>query len=315
MKPATRRRRIANAIALAVGVTSVFAAAAVVSRAVFEAPRERVSPLPGLRLPAPAQPVQPQLFQITALEGEVEAQHDGAWSLLQAGDYLSRDDVVRTPVGGRATLRRGAIEIEIRERSQVKLDKLADATARLAVLEGAGDVSAAVTADNETLEIASNDTATVNRGQARWVVSGREGHVYVATKTGEVSFSAHGREVLVRAGHESHAANGEPPSEPEGIPEDVLLSVFWPQRAHTGDDAPVRGKTRPSSRVRVNGRPVPVERDGSFQAPVRLEDGDNSVQVEAEDIVGRRRTLSNVLRGNGRAPVLEPKKEDLWKQR
>jgi hypothetical protein len=311
------QRRLRNALALTLGVAGVFGVAALVSRAVFEGPRERASPLPfpSRRTPPAALPSAPQLFQVTALEGEVDTLHDGAWILVQAGDFLSPDDVLRTPPGGRASLRRGSSEIEVRERVQLKLGKLANANARFDVVGGAGDVSAAVTGDDESLEIASAETRTVNRGQARWVVSGRAGRVHVATSTGEVKFSARGKEVLVRAGHESHANAGGTPSEPEGIPPEVLLSVFWPERPAHGSTAAVRGKTRPSSRVRVNGEAVAVDPDGGFAAPVRIGAGDNPVSVEAEDIVGRRKALTNVLRSGSRAPLLEPKKEDLWKKK
>ncbi len=312
MKIPTRRQRILNMVALVAGVTVVFAAAAVVSRTVFERPHEHAPlPLPARR--AGTVPSQPELFQITALEGDVEAQHDGTWALLQAGDYLSLDDVVRTPPHGRVILRRGAAEIEVSERSQLKVDMIAHETARFAVVGGAGDVSAAVTGDHESLEITSNETATVNQGQARWVVSGRNGRVNVASSAGVVSFTARGQQVLVRAGHESHANPGEPPSEPEGIPPEVLLSVFWPERTGAGTTAQVRGKTRASTRVRVNGQTVPVEADGTFTAPVQVGAGGTPVSVQAEDITGRRKEASNVLRA-ARAPVLEPKKEDLWKK-
>jgi hypothetical protein len=313
MKP--RTRRILNTVALAAGVAAVFGIASVVSRRVFERPHERASSLPALgrsELTAAAEKER-ALFRVAAIEGSVETLHDGQWYLVQAGDFLSLDDVVRTPRGTRAILRRGGSEILLRENVDIRLKRLADATARFDLLRG-GSVATAVSGP-ETVEIGASESSTVNQGPARWIVSQTPlGTVQVATAEGEVRFSAKGKDVLVREGHESHADPGQPPTPPEEIPDELLLSVFWPERDKQEGSTDVRGKTRVSTRVRVNGKPIDVKPDGSFATPVPLGMGDNQISVEAEDILGRRKTISNTIRREPRAPVLEPEKEELWKK-
>ena len=57
-------------------------------------------------------------------------------------------------------------------------------------------------------------------------------------------------EVKGAKGTVSFAPRGMPPSEPRPIPPELLLSVFWPEPGHALEAGTVRGKTRPSSRVR-----------------------------------------------------------------
>jgi hypothetical protein len=141
---------------------------------------------------------------------------------------------------------------------------------------------------------------------------GPKGRVDVATTVGQVGFAARGHKVMVGAGQESSAAPGLPPSEPRPIPPELLLSVFWPEPSRTAEPT-IRGKTRPSTRVRINGEPVPVAENGDFAAAVPAQVGDNPVSVQAEDITGRRKTVETVIRRDPPAPVLEAEKEDLWK--
>jgi hypothetical protein len=313
MKLPHARRRILTTVGLACGVGLVLAVASFLSRVFFEQPAARNAPTLRARLSTSATAApQPSMFRVAAIEGRVEAEYGGQWSLVAAGDQLPIQSLIRTFPESRAILRRGGSEIDIRENVDTRLSELAAQTARFDLLRG-GNVRAAVAEDSQTVEIGAGDVATRNRGAARWVVSlGPRGRVDMAVSGGTVGLHSAGKEVAVQEGQESDAFPGLPPSEPRPVPAELLLSVFWPEPSRAPSLA-VRGKTRPSTRVKVNGNPVPVGEDGRFMAPVPAKVGNNPVSVQAEDLAGRRKTVDAVIRREPPAPVLENAKEDLWK--
>jgi hypothetical protein len=257
------------------------------------------------------------LFRVAALTGSVEFLHGDQWYVAQAGDQLTLQDVIRTPRGSTAYLRRGGTEIEVREGVDIRLEALANQTATFGVLRG-GNVVASVEDGQQRLEITAADTNSSNRGPARWVVSlAPSGQVSVAAVKGAVGFAARGKEVTVGAGNESTAAPGRPPGDPEPIPEELLLSVKWPELDRASAPAgfaPLAGRVRPSSRVKVNGVEAAVHGDGSFALPVPVVIGPNRVDVHAEDILGRKKTLTRVLKRPPPSPSLESTGEELWKK-
>ena len=313
MKASVKRRHIVGTAALAAGIAAVLGVATFISRVFIERPNPRATAplLPGR---GPVKPAAPAMFRVANIEGLLETQTEGGWSYVAAGDYLPPQAVLRTLPDARAILRRGAIEIEIRDNVVIRLEELAERTARFGVL-AAGVISAAVDTHDEAVEIGALETTTRNRGAARWVVSlGSRGRVDVATSRGQVGFSARGKEVLVREGEESSAPPGQTPSEPQPIPAELLLSVFWPEVQARGGASPLRGKTQASTRVKINGTPVDVRDDGQFAVPVPLQIGANQVSVEARDIAGRRKVVTSKVVREPPAPALESTKEDLWRQ-
>ncbi len=305
------RRAVMTAILLA-SIACIFIVASAVSSHFFERSAQVASPRPRAQA-GEGLPGDVELFRVAALEGPAETFHDGQWYVVQAGDSLTLQDVVRTPRGSRALLRRGSAEIEVKENVDIRLDRLADTTATFDVLRG-GNVTANVGAQKETLEIATREARTVNRGTARWVVSlGPTGQVSVAATTGEVRFSSHGKDVQLHAGMQSTATTGGAPTEPEAIPADLFLSVVWPELGHSDARAPIKGKVEPSSTVRVNGVSTDVAPDGTFQLAPGLAVGANRVEVSAEDITGRKKVLSRVITREAPAPALQPSTGALWK--
>jgi hypothetical protein len=129
-----------------------------------------------------------------------------------------------------------------------------------------------------------------------------------------VRFSAQGKEVALTAGTESTALPGRAPGDPEPIPEDLLLSVIWPELEHSEGEAEVSGKVRPTSRVKVNGVETPTRADGSFASSVPLAVGPNHVEVQAEDILGHKKTAQKVVKRPPPVPSLEQAQEELWKK-
>ncbi len=290
-------------------VVATLVGATLVSRQFFEGPaRDNAAP------PIPTASAGPTPFRVSALEGTVEALHDGQWYAVQAGDLLSLRDVIRTSKGAKAVLRRGSSEIELRENVDIRLDDLAASTARFGLLRG-GNVVASVGREDQHLEITAAETRSRNQGTARWIVSANaQGQVSVAASEGKVAFTAKGKEVTVPAGTESTAAPGQPPGTPTPIPEELLLSVVWPDKQHTDGRTEVAGQVSPSSKVTVNGAEVPVENDGRFSSTLPLGVGANRVQVEALDIKGRKKAETRVLQRNAPSPTLVPTGEEIWKK-
>jgi uncharacterized protein (UPF0548 family) len=263
--------------------------------------------LPRIRPAGPAQ------FRVSTLAGNVEAFQNGQWWVARAGHLLSPQDVVRTHDDSSASLLRGSVEIKLGGNMDLRVDKLEKDNTKLGLLRGT--LSANVGKDNEKVEIEARGTRTINVGAARFTVSAPpSGKVSVATSEGEARFEAQGKQVLVGKGNESTAFPGAAPSDPEPIPEQILLSVIWPEDDKAESVSKIRGRASPSSRVRVNGEEIPVQSNGSFQTHVPVAETPTHVRLDVEDILGRQTAVDKVLRRPPRAPSLQTKDEWLWKK-
>ena len=313
MRLSPRNRRALATGALVFAVAGTLIAASIVSRQFFEGPT---------RAPPPSHPpvlasalAAPTLYRVAALEGAVEVLHNGQWYVVQAGDLLPLQDVIRTNKGARAWLRRGGTEIEVREDVDVRLEALdAKQRATFDLIRGGG-VMANVDDASEEVQINAGEASAVNEGIAHFVVElGPNGAVTVGAAKGKVRFAARGKAVQLTAGRESTAQLGSAPDEPQPIPEELLLSVIWPEPEHAAPSAQVAGKVGPSSRVRVNGVEAPVRPDGRFLSTVPLAVGANKVEVEARDILGRKKAVNKTVRRPPPSPTLQPTDEELWKR-
>ena len=314
----TPNRRLPTATLLALGLVAVAGAALVSRRYLAPLPvRSMAATTPRAEPPPSPAPAAPPAgtFQVTLATGTVEAQRAGQWVPIQNGDTLTRTDVVRTAPGARAVLRLSAgTEIELRERVEIGLDRLPSG-ASLDLRHG--KVVAHVSGD-EGLEITSHDTRTANEGPAHFVVlSDERGRVSVAALSGKARFSAGGKSLIVPEGTQSSSEAGGAPSDPERIPEEVLLEVVWPsaEQRHTTAEMQVHGRAARASVVTVNGAPTPVGTDGQFTATVPLETGKNTIQVRSEEVSGRaREAAATIVRRNAPRPALTPEATDLWKK-
>jgi hypothetical protein len=311
-------RTLGTAALIAVGLGAV-AVAAVISRRYLRPPPSPPGAVAGSAAvasasPPPAPARDEATFQVTSSTGSVEAQRAGQWLPIKAGDTLTRTDVVRTAAGGRAVLRLSAgTEIELRERVEIGLDRLASgATVDLRH----GKVVARVSG-SDSVEINSRDTRTANEGPAHFVVlSDERGRVSVASLSGKTKFTAGGKSLTLPQGTQSTSAAGAAPSDPEQIPEEVLLEVVWPaaEQRHVAADTEVKGRASPASSVTVNGTPAQIGADGQFTATVPLRTGKNTLEVKVEDLGGRTRQASATLLRRGPPPALTPEKTDLWRK-
>lgn len=311
MTSPNHRETVRFQVVIVIMVAVVLVLATALSRRFFE---ERKPEMPaGLSRVAPVVPeTDSNLFRVTALQGVVEAFQNGQWYLVRPGHLLSTKDVVRTGVGARAMLRRGGVELELRDNMDLRLDDLEKETAKVGLLRG-GRVSASVAHDNEHVEIVARHTKTANLGAARFLVSmSTTGKVNVASSEGAVRFSAKDKEVVVAGGNESTAMPDQAPSDPEPIPRELLLSVIWPDDDRLDTHARIKGRAQASSRVNVNGVETDVGGDGTFNVVVPLKVGKNHVQVEAEDILGRNKAVDKVITRAAPAPTLEPTSQEIW---
>jgi hypothetical protein len=318
------RRPYAGAAMLGLAVAAALFAASRLSRTFFERPDDP-SPRPSSAAAAVAARARgPALdgaaadgntFQVVMAGGQVEAFRDGSWIAIRRGDMLTLQDLVRTAPGARAVLRIGAsVEIELREKVEIRLDRISATGATVDLRRG--KLVTHVGRAGDKVVITARDTETSNQGPAHFIVMAADsGRVSVAATQGTARFAARGKEVAVTQGTESHSEPGGVPAEPERIPEDVLLSVVWPEGERHAATAPVEGEVQPSSLVTVNGVPVPVSPDGRFVASVPLRDGANELEVETEDLSGRRKTSSTTLvRQAARPPKLKALPAKLWNQ-
>jgi hypothetical protein len=311
MRDSDRRQALRFQITIVIMVASVLVLSTLMSR-LFFARRKPEAPA-GLSRIAPVVPESDShLFRVTALQGVVEALQNGQWYIVRPGHLLSTKDVVRTAVGARAMLRRGGVELELRDNMDLRLDDLEKETAKVGLLRG-GKVLASVADGNEHVEITARHTKTANIGAARFVVSvSPSGKVNVAASEGSARFSAKGKEVVVSTGSVSTALPDQAPSDPEPIPQELLLSVIWPEDDRVNNQARIKGRAQPSSRVNVNGVETDVESDGTFRAVVPLKIGKNHVEVNAEDILGRSKAVERVVTRAAAAPTLEPTGQEIW---
>jgi hypothetical protein len=110
----------------------------------------------------------------------------------------------------------------------------------------------------------------------------------------------------------STAMPEEAPSDPEPIPQELLLSVIWPDDDRIDAQARIKGRAQASSRVNVNGVETEVGADGTFRAVLPLKIGKNRVQVDAEDVLGRSKSVEKVVGRAAAKPTLEPTGQEIW---
>jgi len=173
-KPPGRWRHVGTWALVLVVVGGVFAASRL-SRSLFERPARGLAPSTKASeaIADAGGPADARIFQVVSADGQVDVYRDGRWISVHQGDLLTRDDLVRTVPGAHAVLRLSAGgEIELREKVEIRLDRLSAAGSSVDLRRG--KVVARVESANETLAITARETTTSTEGQAHVVVQSDE---------------------------------------------------------------------------------------------------------------------------------------------
>jgi hypothetical protein len=246
--------------------------------------------------------------------GGLERRDGDQWVALAPGTQLGVTDRIRSRGEGVAALRAAdGSRIELVDEVEVTVEALTRSLAELELHRGRLRADLAEGSDLALRVTSSGATAEAQDG-AFVVVADGSGMVAVASETAEVRLRAHDREVLVAAGQQAVVPPEGPPSDPQAIPDSVLLEVAWPTgRVQRDRRLVVRGHVAPGSEVRVADRSTPVRPDGSFETEVELAEGVNRVAVRARDIAGRTKVdESPAVMLKTRPPPLEVLEQGQW---
>ena len=217
----------------------------------------------------------------------------GGASALAVGQRLRADDSVRTGRGGRTDLQLGArSRLTIAEGTQLTVREITEKVHRFKLARGR--IAVDYQADGaRLLRIESADGGAVAETQgARFGVLSTGTAVAIATEAGAVNLRAQGKTVEVRAGTQSIAVGGKPPSGAEPIPARLLLKVADAAAAQEREGlcAEVEGTAPPGAEVLVDGVPAAVADDGRFRVRVPAAPDKTAVAVAMRDAGGRETT-------------------------
>lgn len=275
--------------------------------------------LPEVGAPAPRRPsaglvaarVRPLTqfgLRVGTVTGPVQrrAGPGGAWRDVAPGEVLTAGEALRTGSGGAAVLElEDRTTVWIWPESEVGSEQLGEALARLQLAGGRVDLNVP-SRRGRAVEVRAPEGATARTEGARFSVIVDGSHVAtVATREGEVEVLSGDGRVRVPPGMQTRARPGEAPEVVAPIPPELLLSVDWPRSQLRARSAVVQGQAPAGVLVSVRGVRVATDPEGRFRAQVPLEEGDNAVEVQAEDVLGRRVVRRNAVRVDTRPPELD----------
>jgi hypothetical protein len=228
-------------------------------------------------------------LKLEEIRGTVEVRRGGgAWRTASKGEALHPSDAVRTREGAYAIIIGGeAVEVRMEAGAEVSVEALTDSLTRILLDSGMTTVRVNNGA-GQTFEMKAvgSDAEARTEGGTFTMNNNGAGTVALATLVGEVAFSGQRKVVIVRAGQQSIVRPGRAPTAPTPIPTSLLLKVNWP--SHPRRKVVVSGQTDPGSQVRVGGRIVPTDEEGRFSQVLPLQEGRNSVEVNAVSVGGVR---------------------------
>jgi len=246
---------------------------------------------------------------VVAVVGDVvRLSPNGGTSALAAGQRLRADDSVRTGRGGRTDLQLGArSRITVAEGTQLMVREITEKLHRFRLTRGR--IAVDYQADGvRLLRIESADGGAVAETQgARFGVLSTGTAVAIATATGEVNLTSQHKTVEVRAGTQSFAPAGKPPSGAEPIPAKLLLKVADAAAVQDRESlcAEVEGTAPASAEVLVDGAPAAVAEDGRFRVRVPAAADKKDVTVAIRDAGGRETIRTVPCGGTANIPPIK----------
>lgn len=235
---------------------------------------------------------------LAEIRGQVALEGPGRDGTAASGTELKANDLVRTAAGARAVLELdGGSRVRIGPSSSVVIDAV-DATGVSLDLEG-GALKATVRPESGPLSV-NGAGLTVQATDADFdlgIDPTDTDLMVVETTRGEVAVM--GADVArIAAG--SRAVISERRAAVGPIPEDLLLSVAWPEASRTrSEKTVVSGQTAPGARVQLSGGfgqlVLHADAQGNFEAVVPLLEGKNELVVVAFDLLGEKADVRGVL--------------------
>lgn len=227
---------------------------------------------------------------LTEVDGEVRLTGPGrAEAPVRRGTVLAARDRVATGEGSRAVLELGsAAKIRLGPASTIEVREIDEDGVRLDLEDGALHATVRPEAGAVRVGTRGREVLATN---AEFGMGVRQGIVQIDALRGDVALSGVDRTLLTEGNQavlvDRHAQVG-------AVPEAVLLDIEWPEAVRTrATTTLVTGTTAPGARVRIllsSGERVEVSADarGAFRAEsIPLAEGENEVQVEVEDVLGR----------------------------
>ena len=243
------------------------------------------------------------------------------WKPAQKGDAITPGTRLRTQNGGEAQLSYGdSIRVDVREDTEVRLERFDGEIAKFVVGAEGGLVIADVAPGNTRLvQIAAegSDAVAATRDGKLHLMSDGRGQVQAAVTRGQATFTSAGKTVTLEANTQSAAAAGKAPTAPAAIPASLLLKIKWPDANTAKQRHLLSGTTSPGARVKIGDEVITADSKGRFRAIVQLREGNNQVEVQALDVVGRKSAQrSPVILVDTRAPDQAIKTHpDMWKKK
>jgi glucodextranase-like protein/FecR-like protein len=243
---------------------------------------------------------QPKNVLVVSTEGLVERMSlEKEWQLVSVGDRLNMDDSIKTANKASARLRIDEkSEIDLSERSELKVREISDTVHRFKLLRGKIGVDYDA-ASARVLKIEDAKSEAVAESMAgKFTVLNSDGVISVATTVGEVELKAKKKSVVIKAGEMSRVVPGKKPEPTKLIPVSVMLRVAKPKKQVQRDRfTVVRGRTDVGARVSVNDISASVDHKGRFMARVKLRAGRNRLIVRTSDVAGniKKRDLGIVI--------------------
>lgn len=256
--------------------------------------------LPPAHLSVPAGPPRQQTgvsATIAAAAGPVEIRvRDAKWQPARIGDVITPGTELQTEIGGNTELTYGEdLSVSVGADTNVRVDRIDDTLVRLVLGKQGGTVVADLGRDaNRQLQVSAegSDSVTTTRDGRVHVLSDGHGNIQAAVTRGTADVTAAGKTVQLKR-NEMTEVGGGAPTKPETIPKSLLLKVRWPAAITSKRRHMVVGTANPGSRIRVGEKIVRADSLGRFKAMVELNEGRNTLQVYAIDVLGRAEKLNS----------------------
>lgn len=243
----------------------------------------------------------PEELVLSQVQGDVALDGPGRIGLPEAGQRIRAADHLTTR-DGRATLElEGGTRVRVGPASSVLILGV-DETGVELELEG-GAVKATVRPESGSVAV-TGAGVTAQATDAEFAFGVQDDLTVLESERGvvavmgaEISRVREGERAVIR---QRAAAVGP-------IPEDLLLSVAWPEQRRTRSDlGTVRGHTLAGARVVVEGafgrRVVHADQDGTFEVQIPLGEGENPVNIEATDVFGETTEVRGILQTRDTSP-------------